>query len=200
MGQIRVGKRLRILPEPVPRNEPINDKPVVSRGGPGKGRSNKDGATVGYTPGLHFLHPLKLLPMDRIPEFLANHWMLATTFVVLAIALVIIESRRGGKSLGPALVGGLVNREHAVLLDVRVDSDFRGGHIAGSVNIPLAQLASRLGELEKYKGKPLIMVCHVGHSAGDAAKQLIKAGHAPVYCLAGGINAWRGENLPVVKA
>lgn len=138
--------------------------------------------------------------MEHIPEFLARHWQLAAAFVVLAILMVITEIRRSGKSLAPALVGLLVNRENAVLLDVRVDSDFRAGHIAGSVNVPFAQFTSRIGELEKYKGRPVVMVCNVGSSAADAARQLVKAGHAPVYCLAGGITAWRGENLPVVKA
>lgn len=138
--------------------------------------------------------------MDHIPEFLARHWQLASAFVVLAVLLAYTESRRSGKSLAPSLVGSLVNRENAVLLDVRADSDFRAGHIAGSVNIPFAQFASRIGELEKYKGRPLVMVCNVGSSAGDAAKQLVKAGYEPVYCLSGGITAWRGENLPVVRA
>ena len=137
--------------------------------------------------------------MDRIPEFITNHWPLAAAFVVLAAMLALIESRRGGKSVAPALVGALVNRQNAVLLDVRVDSDFRAGHIAGSVNIPFAQFGSRIGEIEKHRGKPLVMVCNVGSSAADAAKQLVKAGYAPVYCLAGGISAWRSENLPVVR-
>ena len=138
--------------------------------------------------------------MDRIPEFVANHALLSIAFVVIAVLLLITESRRGGKSLSPALVGALVNRQNALLLDVRADSDYRAGHIAGSVGIPAAQLASRLDELKKYEGKPVIVVCNMGHSASDAAKQLIRTGHAPVYVLAGGLTAWRAENLPVVKA
>lgn len=138
--------------------------------------------------------------MDRLPEFIVNHWMLSGAFVFLATLLVITEIRRGGRALPPALVGNLVNRENAVLLDVRGDSEFRAGHIGGSLNIPLAQLPSRLADLEKYRERPVILVCNMGHSAGDAAKQLVKAGHAPVYVLSGGLTAWRGENLPVVKA
>jgi len=137
--------------------------------------------------------------MEHIPEFIAHNPLLVCAFVVIAVLLIATESRRGGKSLAPSLVGGLVNREGAVLLDIRADSDFRAGHIAGSLGIPQAQLATRLDELKKFQDKPVIVVCNTGSTAGAAAQSLIKAGHARVYCLAGGITAWRGENLPVVR-
>lgn len=138
--------------------------------------------------------------MDRIPEFVANHWLLSAAFVFLLTLLIVTEVRRAGRSVSPALVGSLLNRGNGVILDVRSDSEFRTGHIAASVNIPLAQLASRLAELDKYRGRPLVVVCNMGHSSGDAARQLVQAGHADVYRLAGGITAWRADNLPVVKA
>lgn len=137
--------------------------------------------------------------MDRLPEFISNHWLLSGTFVILATMLFMTSSRSGGKALSPALLGGVVNRDNGVLLDIRADSDFRAGHIAGSLNIPQTQLAARLSELDKHKGRPVIVVCNMGHSAADAAKQLHKAGHALVYRLDGGITGWRNENLPVVK-
>ncbi|MFZ5724452.1 MAG: rhodanese-like domain-containing protein [Pseudomonadota bacterium] len=138
--------------------------------------------------------------MDRLPEFISNHWLLSAAFVILATMLFMTTSRSGGRVLSPSLLGTVVNRDHALLLDIRSDSDFRGGHIAGSLHIPQAQLASRLAELEKHKGKPLVVVCAMGHAAPEAARQLLKAGHSPVYRLAGGVAAWRNENLPVVKA
>lgn len=138
--------------------------------------------------------------MDRLPEFIANHWLLSAAFVFLATLLVVTESRRGGKNLSPALLGAVVNRDNGVLLDIRADSDFRAGHIAGSIQVPATQLATRLAELDKYKGRPVIVICAQGHTAADAARQLKAAGHEPVYRLAGGLAAWRGENLPVVKA
>lgn len=138
--------------------------------------------------------------MDRLPDFLVHHWQLSAAFAFLAAMLVFTESRRGGLGLSPTLLGAVVNRDNGVLLDVRTDSDFRAGHVAGSINIPHAQLATRLGDLEKYKGRPLVVICELGNTAGDAAGQLLKAGHAPVYRLTGGLAAWRAENLPVVKA
>lgn len=137
--------------------------------------------------------------MEQLSGFIANHPLMVMAFVVLAVLLIATEMRRGGQSLAPALVGGVVNRQEGVLVDIRPDSDFRAGHIAGSVAFPQSQLPTRMDELKKYQGKPLIVVCNQGQSAGDAANLLIKAGHAPVYVLAGGITAWRGENLPVVR-
>jgi rhodanese-related sulfurtransferase len=138
--------------------------------------------------------------MDRLPEFIANHPVLSALFLALGVALLFVQLRRGGQGLSPALVGQAVNRDNAVLLDIRAEGDFRAGHIPGSINIPQASLAQRLSELEKYRGRPLVVVCNMGHTAGDAAVQLKKAGHEPVYKLTGGLTAWRGENLPVVRA
>lgn len=137
--------------------------------------------------------------MDRLPEFISNHWMLSAGFVVLLSMLFLTSARSGGKTLSPALLGRVVNHDNGVLLDIRVDSEFRAGHIAGSLNIPQPQLATRLVELDKHKGRPVIVVCSLGQSAADAAKQLLKAGHPLVYRLDGGISAWRSDNLPVVK-
>lgn len=137
--------------------------------------------------------------MEQLSEFIANHPVLVCAFVVLLVMLIATEMKRGGQNLSPALVGGVINRQDGVVLDVRADSEFRAGHIAGSVGIPHSQLASRLEEMKKYLGKPVVVVCTHGTHSGEVARTLLKAGHAPVYCLAGGITAWRGDNLPVVR-
>ncbi|MCL4722111.1 MAG: rhodanese-like domain-containing protein, partial [Gammaproteobacteria bacterium] len=131
--------------------------------------------------------------------FIANHGLLSGLFVFLLAMLIAGEIRRGGRGIPPALVGSLVNRENAVVLDIRADSDFRAGHIPASIGIPLDQVQSRVGELERYKGRPVVVVCNMGNSTGPAVQALAKAGHETVYRLEGGITAWRGENLPVVR-
>ncbi len=137
--------------------------------------------------------------MDRLIEFVGNHYLLSGAFVVLAIALLLYETRRGGKSLSSRELTSLVNAGQAVVLDIRQIKDFAAGHIVDSIHIPRDKLASRIGELDKHKDKTVVVVCDSGMTAGPACSQLQQAGFTTAR-LAGGINGWRGDNLPTVKA
>jgi rhodanese-related sulfurtransferase len=66
-------------------------------------------------------------------------------------------------------------------------------------NIPLADLASRIGELDKSKGKTIVVVCQSGARADKAVKQLGAAGFTDALSLDGGLAAWSAAGLPVVK-
>jgi rhodanese-related sulfurtransferase len=94
----------------------------------------------------------------------------------------------------------LINRQHAVVLDVRNANEFAGGHITDALNIPLADLESRLGELAKYKDKPLLVNCQGGVRSANACTILKNGGFTRIYNLQGGVNAWAQAHLPVVKA
>lgn len=131
-------------------------------------------------------------------EFVSNHYVLSSLFVVLLILLVITETRKGGKSLGNRELTALVNSGEGVVLDVRAKKEFAAGHIVDALNIPHDKLVSRMAELEKYKGKTLIVVDALGQHAGTVCRELQKAGHTAAK-LGGGISSWRGDNLPLVK-
>ena len=66
------------------------------------------------------------------------------------------------------------------MLDVRDSKEFDAGHIVDAVNVPHSALESRLAELEKYKEKPVTIVCKMGQHAGTAGAMLRKAGFASV--------------------
>jgi len=94
----------------------------------------------------------------------------------------------------------LVNREEGVVVDIRADKDFRNGHIFGSKHLTAEKInANDLVSLEKYKDKPIIVVCAAGMTAVKAANQLAKAGFAKVSYLKGGLSAWQTANLPTSK-
>ncbi|SFV05812.1 rhodanese-like domain-containing protein [Alicyclobacillus macrosporangiidus] len=76
-------------------------------------------------------------------------------------------------------------------VDVREPGEFRQGHIDGFRNIPLGQLKSRLGELDK--AKPVVVMCHSGMRSAQAARLLAKQGFADVRNLSGGIAAWNAH-------
>ena len=138
--------------------------------------------------------------MDQLFTFIGNHPYLVGTFVVLLALFIRNETQRGGRSVSAQQLVDLVNRENAVVLDLRERKDFEAGHIVGSVNVPYAALESKLADLEKYREQPLVIACRMGQHAGAAGTMLRKKGFTNVSRLTGGITEWRNQNLPVVKS
>lgn len=93
----------------------------------------------------------------------------------------------------------LINRRDAVVIDVREDAEYKSARVAGSRLIPLKSLAGRLGELEKLKSKPILLICQTGSRSAQAAGTLKKAGFADVASLAGGLHAWQQAGMPIEK-
>jgi len=93
----------------------------------------------------------------------------------------------------------LINRGKALILDVRDNAEFASGHLPDAKNIPLGELAGRIGELDKFKAKSVIVVCQSGARAATAAGLLAKAGFADVVNLDGGVAAWKGAGMPLVN-
>lgn len=137
--------------------------------------------------------------MDRLFEFVVNHYVLVSAFVVLLIATIVLESRRGGQKLGAQEAVGLINRDQAVVLDIREKKDAKEGRITGSIHIPLSSLKDRINELEPHKNTRIIVVDKMGQHGSMAVKQLNEAGFTDVVRLNGGIGEWRASNLPLVK-
>lgn len=101
--------------------------------------------------------------------------------------------------LSPSAAVLLINREKAVVVDIREKEAFAAGHLVGSRNLPVAELEAKLASTVKNKAVPLILVCDTGartRRAEAIAKQL---GYTQVQCLAGGLSAWRAASLPLEK-
>ncbi len=132
--------------------------------------------------------------------FSDNLFLFLALFSVIA-ALIISEVQRktGVKALSPSEVTHSINREEALVLDIRDKKDFKKGHIANAKNITTSQLENRIGELEKFKSKPIIVCCNTGQQAVAASKTLQKQGFETIYRLNGGMQAWLHENMPVIS-
>ncbi len=126
---------------------------------------------------------------------------------IFTVALVLIS---GGFLLLPALqprgkrasalqVTQIMNRGKSTVIDVRTPEEFAAGHLRDAKNIPLADLATRIGELEKSKGRSVVVVCQSGARADKAVRQLAAAGFDDVVSLDGGLTAWQAAGLPVAK-
>ena len=137
--------------------------------------------------------------MEQFIEFLLNHWILSGLWLAIAITLVIYLKSKAGNTVSPYEATLAVNREGGVILDIRDTKAFEGGHIVDAINIPLAKLSERIKELEKYRDKPLIVVCQMGHQSGDALKALEEKGFASVSKMRGGMTEWQSQSLPTVK-
>lgn len=140
--------------------------------------------------------------MERLLEFISNHSSLTLAFAVilgLLIWTIWQGAGRGLKKLSPADATQLINREDAVVLDVRSDGEFNQGHIVNAVHIPRKSVEEQLGKLEKYRGRPIITACGTGQTAVAVGNILRKNGFDQVYNLAGGLAAWKGADLPLVK-
>jgi rhodanese-related sulfurtransferase len=93
----------------------------------------------------------------------------------------------------------LINQGKAAIVDVRDTYDFAAGHMRDAKNIPAKELPQRIGELEKFKSKAVILVCSSGKQSTKAAAQLKKAGFNEVYSLDGGVAAWQAQGMPIAK-
>lgn len=83
------------------------------------------------------------------------------------------------------------------LVDVREPEEWREGHIAGAVHIPLGDLARRASEVDA--SKPVVTVCRSGRRSLDAVRLLEEAGISGSLSLAGGMIAWQEAGQPVER-
>jgi rhodanese-related sulfurtransferase len=137
--------------------------------------------------------------MERLIEFATQHYYLVAAWVITLALLLWTEKRKAGKSVSPAEATRLINKEDGVVLDIRQRKEWDSGHIAGAHHSPFAELDRRLNELEKFRDRPIIVVCNLGQIAGSAVKKLKAAGYDQVVRLSGGMTEWKAQNMPIVK-
>nr|WP_221197073.1 MULTISPECIES: rhodanese-like domain-containing protein [unclassified Herbaspirillum] len=111
-------------------------------------------------------------------------------------ALLVPYLQQRGSKLSLLEATQRINTGKALVLDVRDTEQFAASHLRDARNIPLKELAQRIGELDKFKSKSVIVVCQSGTQSGKAEGILKKAGFTEVYGLTGGIAAWQVQGLP----
>ncbi len=138
---------------------------------------------------------------NQLIEFAGNHPVLVMALAGILLMLVLSEIQQRlskTREVSPAEATRLVNHEHAVLIDMRDDKDYREGHIINAISAPLAD--GKVPEsLEKYRNKPVIVYCQRGQRSTGYCSQLGKQGFETVYNLHGGLNAWQKADLPLTN-
>jgi rhodanese-related sulfurtransferase len=134
--------------------------------------------------------------------FLENNWLLVLVLVVSGTMLIwpAIQFRLGPvREVGAIQATQLINRQNALMLDVRETQEYEGGRVANAMHLPLSQFDGRGAELKKFTSRPVIAYCDRGSRSRSAAGKLAKLGFAEVYILRGGLRAWSEAGLPVEK-
>ncbi len=134
-------------------------------------------------------------------EFLQQNWYWAALAVASGgwLSVDLIRSCGDTSQLSPVQATLLINREDAIILDVREQGDYAKGHIPNARHIPLSEFARRSAEMEKWKGQPLILCCASGGRSESAGAQLRKAGFDKVYNLRGGMMEWEKAGQPISR-
>lgn len=141
--------------------------------------------------------------MQDIMEFVRDHLVLSLAWVALLIAVIVTTFKSSFSKVREITRGEatrLINKEDALVVDVRPREEFRKGHITNSVNVVAADIKNNnVGELAKHKARPVVVVCANGVNARASAEALNKAGFENVSILKEGIAGWSGENLPLAR-
>lgn len=89
--------------------------------------------------------------------------------------------------------------EVGVIMDVRTQQEYLGGHLQDSLSIPLEELSFKIASLVPLKTTRVFCYCDHGNRSYKAAKLLCAMGYQLAYSLDGGIVNWQKKGLPIVK-
>ena len=106
---------------------------------------------------------------------------------------------KGGKKIEPNELTRLINKENAILIDLRKKEDYENGHIMTALNYPHQEFDNHMYKLDKFKESPIILVCDMGRNSANIGEKLKKAEFQETFRLNGGMMTWTQENLPVIQ-
>jgi rhodanese-related sulfurtransferase len=135
-------------------------------------------------------------------EFVLNNWHLFLALIVILIALVmptLLRRSKGIDALTPAEAVWVVNRQSGVFVDISDPAHYKAGHIPSAINVPMATFQQTGSLLDKYKERPLVVVCPTGTRSLKASLWLRRSGWKTVHFLAGGLMAWQKQGMPLEK-
>jgi len=138
--------------------------------------------------------------MSQLSQFIINHWELWLALIIVLLLIFINElyaQKKQAKSLSTAEAIDMINHDDAVIIDLREPDAFRAGHVVNAMRVAADDFNQK--RMDKYKTKPLILVCAKGVQSANLATQLRTQGFMQTMFLSGGITAWQEANLPLVK-
>ena len=136
--------------------------------------------------------------MENFIVFAQEQFVLIIALAAVIFLFIRHESAKGGEKLSCLEVVNAVNKDEAVIVDIRETKEFDEGHIVNAIHIPHTKMAESLKVLEKHSQKKVIVVDKMGQHSAAAVKTLL-ANEFTAARLSGGITDWKQDNLPLVK-
>lgn len=139
--------------------------------------------------------------MQELTTFISQHPLLTIAVAIVFVLLIIIELMRAKRNvfnINPARLTHLMNRENAVVIDIRPQDAFRQGHIIDAQSVKAEDILKNPKKLEKFRAQPLVIVSNTANESQKIAAYLLKHGYN-AYSLTGGIRAWNEAQMPLVK-
>ena len=137
--------------------------------------------------------------MNTFFLFISQNYFAVTLLLLSLIALIVYEGRKGGKKLSPGEATRKINKEDALVVDLRSSQEFSSGHIAGSINVQEDKLEQYLTTKRHSKETPVVLVCKTGAASKKSGISLIKAGYLDINVVSGGMMTWEGNGMPLSK-
>lgn len=129
-----------------------------------------------------------------------NIFLIAVAFVSGAMLVwPMLRRGAGGPSVNTLEATQLINRQDALVVDVREQAEYAQAHILNARLLPLSQIEAQADGIAKFKDKPVIVYCASGNRSSAAAAVLRNKGFTNVLNLSGGFSAWQQAGLPVQK-
>jgi rhodanese-related sulfurtransferase len=91
----------------------------------------------------------------------------------------------------------LKSHPNALVLDVRTEGEWNGGHMAGAAWMDFLEddFESQFSKIEK--DRPVLIYCAAGGRSASAMKAMARAGFTTLFNVKGGFNAWEDADRPV---
>lgn len=126
-----------------------------------------------------------------------NDFLIIASFILLLYTFypkIMIKFNKNVKNISAEEAKKLISsNKDIIILDVRTKGEYLRGHLKGSKLMPSNELSSRINELEKYRGKSLLVHCASGGRSPIAVKILLKNNFTNIYHMNKGLAGWTGS-------
>jgi len=133
-------------------------------------------------------------------DFVIEYWMLwglATSLTLVLVISFVPDLLPGASQASPVEITRLINRERAVVLDLRSEADFAAGHLPGAIRVERTLDPERIRGLTRDRARPVVLHADDTLAAAAIFRSLSAAGMERIYRLRGGVEAWRTAGLPL---